>query len=360
MSNKHVALSGHVRRLCSLGCDPHLVIPHVTEALRKIAGAEWAMFFYADEHFGLADVYSENQAVLDVMPVYFAQIHNTSNQEVLGVDFQTAMRRGRGYENSLQFDDALPGSTMYGELWQPTGIRHSLELTASDGRRGWGSLQLARPPGGSPFTARNHADIRPLSRHIAHALRSPEQISVHDAELASSAIVVADETGKVLLRSAEGSRLLWLAGGAPGLARVEARLPDWLSPLRGTFNRLWQGVAVPPAVLERRCAAGRFVFKAYRFDPDETCVHGLAIAIHIEHFPPLALAVENRGFELGLSERQRQICLHMIAGRSYGEIARLLDVRESTVIDHVRKLYRKLDVHNRGELRGVFCAQASA
>jgi DNA-binding CsgD family transcriptional regulator len=353
MSRKFAAEAGYVRRLCSLGCDPRVIIPQVTEVLRKIAGAEWGMFFYADEHFGLSDVYSENQTVLDVMPAYFAHVHNTSNQEVLGVDFTSAMRRGRGYENSLQYDKALLGSVIYGELWRPTGIRHSLELTASDGRRGWGSLQLARPPGSHPFTARNHADIKPFGRHIAHAISCPKQKSFLDADSATTALAVTDEKGKILLRTGEVSKLLGLACGTSTARRIDSELPDCVAPLLNVFNHIWRGVPVPPAVMEHRNASGRFVFKAYRFDINETYKPGLSVAIYIEHYAPLELEVEKRGFELGLSERQREIGIHLLLGRSHREIAQLLNVGESTVIDHVRKMYDRLDVHNHDELTHV-------
>ncbi|WNC88392.1 hypothetical protein RI103_11710 [Paraburkholderia sp. FT54] len=53
MSSKHTALAGHVRRLCSLGAEPHIVIPHVVETIRTLVGADWGMFFYADEHYAL-------------------------------------------------------------------------------------------------------------------------------------------------------------------------------------------------------------------------------------------------------------------------------------------------------------------
>jgi hypothetical protein len=63
MSDKHVALAGHIRRLCSLGVEPRLVIPHVIEAARHIVGADWGMFFYADEHYALSfSLYTSDSA----------------------------------------------------------------------------------------------------------------------------------------------------------------------------------------------------------------------------------------------------------------------------------------------------------
>lgn len=57
-------------------------MPLVVEAIRKIAQAEWGMFFFADEAFELSDVYSQNVSVYDVMPLYFSEIHNTEKQSV--------------------------------------------------------------------------------------------------------------------------------------------------------------------------------------------------------------------------------------------------------------------------------------
>ncbi|MGM3104552.1 LuxR C-terminal-related transcriptional regulator, partial [Bacillus cereus group sp. BC4] len=61
-------------------------------------------------------------------------------------------------------------------------------------------------------------------------------------------------------------------------------------------------------------------------------------------------------FAFGLTERQRELCVQLVLGRSHSEIARDFALRDSTVVDHVRKIYRRLNVHNHDELRSVFRA----
>ncbi|MBN3840115.1 MULTISPECIES: LuxR C-terminal-related transcriptional regulator [Burkholderia] len=356
MSDKHVALASHIRRLCSLGVEPRLVIPHVIEAARHIVGADWGMFFYADEHYALSDVYSENDTVYTVLPSYFMNVHNTARQEVLGVTFSDAMRRGRGFVNSAHYDDELLSSEMYADLWQPTSMRHCLELTATDGTRGWGSLQLSRAPGSRPFSEKNHRDIEPVARHLAHALSRPAQLPLHEAEGSLSAIVVVDGAGRLLLHNTESIRMLSLATGEPLAFYRHDHLPDWLAPLLSNVNRIWRGHPAPPATLERRNTAGRFRFKAYRLADARPVQRDFSIVIYIEHFPPLELEIERLGFEFGLTERQRELCTQLVLGRSHSEIASGFALRNSTVIDHVRKIYRKLNVHNHDELRSVFRA----
>jgi DNA-binding CsgD family transcriptional regulator len=49
---------------------------------------------------------------------------------------------------------------------------------------------------------------------------------------------------------------------------------------------------------------------------------------------------------LPLSRCQAQLCLLMASGLSYAAIAKHLGIAKSTVIDHTRHLYGKLDVRN--------------
>ena len=50
-----------------------------------------------------------------------------------------------------------------------------------------------------------------------------------------------------------------------------------------------------------------------------------------------------------LSEREREVLTLIVKGFSYAESARLTGVSPHTVTAHVRNIYRKLEVHSRGE-----------
>jgi DNA-binding CsgD family transcriptional regulator len=74
-------------------------------------------------------------------------------------------------------------------------------------------------------------------------------------------------------------------------------------------------------------------------------------ALSIEHHAPIAATIDAAASKNGLSERQRRVCIEMLNGASYAEIGRMLDIKESTVVDHVRRIYEKLNVHSRDELK---------
>jgi DNA-binding CsgD family transcriptional regulator len=52
----------------------------------------------------------------------------------------------------------------------------------------------------------------------------------------------------------------------------------------------------------------------------------------------------------GLTAREREVLQHVVAGRTYGEIARALFVSEKTVSSHISNLLRKTGASNRVEL----------
>lgn len=55
----------------------------------------------------------------------------------------------------------------------------------------------------------------------------------------------------------------------------------------------------------------------------------------------------------GLDEREREIFMHLVEGRSIPWIAQDLYLSPSAIKYHVQKIYRKLDIHTRGELAAL-------
>jgi DNA-binding CsgD family transcriptional regulator len=57
---------------------------------------------------------------------------------------------------------------------------------------------------------------------------------------------------------------------------------------------------------------------------------------------------------VGLSPRQRQVLMMLLAGESIKDIARQLDISEHTVGDYVKQLHKTFDVTSRAELQAKF------
>jgi DNA-binding NarL/FixJ family response regulator len=63
--------------------------------------------------------------------------------------------------------------------------------------------------------------------------------------------------------------------------------------------------------------------------------------------PPAVANVEES--DVSLSAREREILLLASKGYNYPEMGKLMGISPHTVTSHVKKIYRKLAVHSRGE-----------
>jgi DNA-binding CsgD family transcriptional regulator len=171
-------------------------------------------------------------------------------------------------------------------------------------------------------------------------------------DTAGTALFMTDRNGKIVMSNPLAARLLALADNEPSSLPelADASLPPWLEPILDGARSRHSALEVPASAIERNNASGRFVFRAYRLHSVQQQSQPALFAISIEHRPPAAEAIAAAAARLGLSERQQRVCVEMINRASYAEIARMLGIKESTVVDHVRRIYEKLDVHSRDEL----------
>jgi DNA-binding NarL/FixJ family response regulator len=87
--------------------------------------------------------------------------------------------------------------------------------------------------------------------------------------------------------------------------------------------------------------------------PDLEQVHTLARSARVPLGEPVVGAVpagEGSTSGVHLTEREEEVLAHVVAGRTYGEIARALVVSEKTVSSHISHLLAKTGTANRVDL----------
>lgn len=83
------------------------------------------------------------------------------------------------------------------------------------------------------------------------------------------------------------------------------------------------------------------------------------IHVTIHHDEPRVVAQRRVLGVLPLSVAQREVCALLHAGYTHAAIGTILSVASSTVADHVKKIYTKLDVHSVHELRSMLDSMAA-
>jgi DNA-binding CsgD family transcriptional regulator len=223
------------------------------------------------------------------------------------------------------------------EVWRPLGLEHELRTVFRIDGACWGGAGLVRDT--MEFTDREIEFLGSVSPVIAAATRIAVRTDARGYRGASGpAIVVTGPAGE--LHALTPAAQVWqseLDEIAPGrfLVLLRAVVAGALAAESGTFQARVQTASGGWAVLHAsRLVAG---------DDD----HRLVVTIETatgQHLVGMLLAA------YGLTSRERQVCLEVIAGNSTAGIAERLSISPHTVQDHLKSAFTKVGVRSRGEL----------
>jgi DNA-binding CsgD family transcriptional regulator len=353
---KHAAGLSALRALSRSGLSAESFIAAALEALHGIVPSYRNLFDWTDAQGNLVRYYFEGPIDHRIAAHYFEEFHNRREGEAMPQFRQSvngrALIRGADELDRPEFFR----SALYNEIWRPQGLHTRVEAIVK-GTRGQllGSLVLYRAPGEPRFTQDEERVLAQAAIYVSRGLEAGPHAALSDGYsdgLKRRAALNLGPRGELLHLSPDALKLLMLAhhGVTPQNMTRSLRREDF-----GTLNLLWQhhesgrGIRREGLSLTIENAWGRFIF-----DSDEMATLDGAeaplIHVGIRHLEPRVVALRRTLGELPLSPAQREVCALLEHGRSQTEIATELAIATSTVADHVRKIYAKLDVHSVGEL----------
>jgi DNA-binding NarL/FixJ family response regulator len=118
-----------------------------------------------------------------------------------------------------------------------------------------------------------------------------------------------------------------IEAGAAGYLLKDASEESFLSGIR---ELIAGGSPISPIIARRLLK---------RFQPEQTAAAAAATND----------GGDNANADVALSDREREILLLASKGYNYPEMGKLMGISPHTVTSHVKKIYRKLAVHSRGE-----------
>ena len=353
---KHADGLAGLRALSRAGLTAESFIAAALEALHGIVPSYRNLFDWTDAHGDLIRYYFEGPIDHRVAAHYFEEFHNRREAEAMPAFRQSI--KGRAVIGSA---DALDRpeffrSALYNEIWRPQGLHTRVEAIVKSARgQPLGSLVLYRAPGDRSFTREDERLIEQAAMYLARGLvaaSEADSMSTFQAVPRQRAALNIGPRGELLHLSQDALKLLMLAHGGvtPAAVSRPPRREDF-----GTLNLLWQhherahGMSREGLSLTIDNAWGRFAFDSETMVPLD---RGDAALIHVgvRYFEPRVVTLRRALARMPLSPAQREVCARLQRGDSQAEIAAGLAIAPSTVADHVRKIYAKLDVHSVHEL----------
>lgn len=373
MKNRWTREIAALRELCALGLPAQTLVPAVLEALHRVVPSSRNLFDWTDESGRLIHYYFEGPIDTTIAQLYFDEFHNRREAEAMP-RFDALVQRPGGIHSAAELDHAgFFGSALFNEIWRPQGLKYRVEaVLRGPGGRLLGSLVLYRGPGEVCFTLeeeRRLAQVLPiisagLSRSSAAIAQERHVPTVEPAQS-----LLLDLDGCVQHASPGAERLLMLASGGIGSSTLAQPL-DWLArtALAPLLQRLreqamagaGQGHAgsawLKPVELNFGNVWGQFKVQAQLLMPRSNGQRVLVQAT-LERHEPYRVALVRTLHSLPLTAGQATVCGALMQGHTQAQIAEQLGVAPATVIDHVRKSYRALDVRSVLELRALVDAR---
>lgn len=345
-----------LRALSRCGLSAEAFIPAALEALHNVVPSYRNLFDWTDPQGNLVRYYFEGPIDHRVAAHYFEEFHNRREGEVMPQFRQSV--NGRALIRSADELDRPEffRSALYNEIWRPQGLHTRIEAIVRGARNEpLGSLVLYRAPGDPRFKRDDEQALAQAAIYVARGLEAGQDAPLADDYAGSfrrRASLSLGPGGDLKHLSVDALKLLMLAHGGvtPEAVSRTPRREDF-----GTLNLLWQhhergrGSSREGMKLTIENAWGRFAFESEAMVPlgagDLPMIH-----VGIEHLELRVVSVRRAVDRLPLSPAQREVCVLLHDGRTQSEISAALSVAPSTVADHVRKIYARLDVHSVGEL----------
>ena len=236
----------------------------------------------------------------------------------------------------------LASSARWRDVIVPSGLTHELRAVFRDGRNVWGALVLLRGGDVADFTPEESAVVRRVAPTVAEGFRRVlvRQHLDHAEDAREAGILVLG--GEALeIRTATNAARYWLESLDDG--GFSDNLPTAVvSAARAARAR--------PAVaaLRARTRSGRWLTITAEVTEDgPAALRDVGVVLQPSRPAEIAQIV---GAAHGLTSRETDVVLLIASGHTNQEIARNLGLSPYTVSDHLKSVFGKLDVQNRGGL----------
>jgi DNA-binding CsgD family transcriptional regulator len=349
----------HIRALCALGLGGEATMPALIDALHALVPHHAAAFIWVDREAHVKNIYDAGSIDRRLLTLYAAE-YCKQPRTAYGRGFMTAMRTFAGVHELPDWGEFYQ-TDLYNIIWRDFAAHHAIQAIIRDSG-GWegtaiGALVLWRAANEPAFTREDKRRLADLIPAIAHGLydrHGGAPPGRHGAQ--ERGMLILDRgSARIVHACADARKLMALAGSAhvehirvardaPGEA-----IAPMLDELRRRAIAMLAGRSGVPPMLQVVNPWGRFVLRGFPLASSRGATNGL-IGVFVERHEPLPVRVWRRLSDRGLTETQERVCVMLAQGLSRGEIARRLDVSAHTAIDHIRTLYRKLDVRNRDQM----------
>jgi DNA-binding CsgD family transcriptional regulator len=337
-----------LRQLCNMGLPSSVMLPSILASVRDLVKADHAGFFFCDEQGNMTNLYAERMLPPEAMAAYYEN-HYTANISAFAKEYLGKVH-AKDPVSTKSISDQEKKGNYYLDVLLKLDVEHILYgiVRSSDNRNTViGQLSLYRSAAASAFNNVEADALRDVLHYLGKALvpHSYTKVAKNSEQVLEEGVGIFNEAGEQLYADAAWLKLARLARGEPITPKTAKEEPKALALFLSGI--LISASAAKNSVHVVESPWGKFAFRHYMLKGNDG---SLATALAVSRLAIDSVQLAEGAARLGLSAQQREVALMVALGKTNSEIADQLGVTVNTAGYHVKQLFTKLEVSNRGDV----------
>lgn len=315
--------------------------------LERLIPADCIATIFYDSHTGVPERQILHGKDPGIFPAYRERYHNEEYATRMALSKRLHVWRMEDIITKERWHQ----SPAYRELMVPNQLREVLAMALWEPGEFCIRVYLARFEGGKPFS-RREVQLLSLIHPHAHATLKKAHYLRQMRATRDSLQAGLDQFDRPIFVFDDSLQLLYLNNRAKDITAADGH-EDRLSVIRDAAAQAIEQArslpeGEPPKGIKCNLGDHLFLVEASQVKVPDGPDHWIVVAVDLtDHLrASLRLAMVT----LGLSSREQEICMMLVAGLTNSEIAEKLFISEFTVKDHVKNIFEKIGVANRSEV----------
>lgn len=329
----------NIGMLASSGVNSHHVVRIVPMLLRKIMPIDIAGFCWSNASGDMIDAYAETPYFLSA-DILQSSIRFQNESKGNWPSFKESVLRGSNAGYLLNFqNETFYNSDHFINHYDRINMRHLVDFVVHDGIRPYGAFLLMRRADEGKFTAKEVEILKAVTTLLPNAFKTPIQTEVLTKRTYDLGIVLVDKKLNRKFCNLIAHQILWMMT-RNSETPMQFDADDCLDTLiKNTCNHgIKQAIKHQQFTETRNCYWGEFLVK-YIYDQElET------VAINLQQMQPYSCHLAIKLSQENLSPARLMITWLLLKGSVRKEIAKLLEVAEDTVSEHIQAIFKHFGV----------------
>lgn len=343
-TNKRNVLT-NIAMLASSGVNSHHVARIVPMLLRKIMSIDIAGFCWSSASGEMIDAYAETTYFLSADIPQFSILFQNQYADSWP-SFQKNVMAGASAGNLQRFqDETFYNSEYYANHYACINMRHLVDVVIHDGYRPYGAFLLMRSAEKGIFTKDEVVLLKTVTSLLTNAFKTPLKTEVPTKRTYDLGIVVVDKKLKRMFCNLTAHQILWMMSREAEKA-IQFEPNSNIDALiqKSCTHGINQAIKHQQYTETRNCQWGEFIVK-YIYDPEL-----VTVAINLQQMQPYPCHIAIKLSQENLSPTRLMITWLLLKGSVRKEIAKLLEIAEDTVAEHIQTIFKHFGVKSTVEL----------